>query len=381
MQLPNWVPIIFYAVVIMLFVGIYARVRIENESEQKPFSNMVFLTVAILVNDFVSRMYVIEGFPHWLVVVTTYLNFGLLTFMGLVWYHLVRSVLSSEERMRARRLDILIYIVVGIAILVMVANPFTGLVFTFDSAEQYHRGPAFFIPAGATYLSIIISELFLSLRVRSLGRDVFVSFLLFPLPPLIGGIVAMFLYGIPWMPLGISLSVVILFTTLHTTSLGKDFLTGLSNRRRFDELFEERISWAKNGRSLIALLVDLDDFKNINDTLGHSTGDIALAATADILRASVREDDIVARIGGDEFIILLDKASEEIAQNVIERIKEEVSKFNAQNTRFSLELSIGYALYDEKQFSTPEDYLAHVDELMYANKQQRKAAKRLAAVG
>ena len=365
----------------MLFIGIYSRYRIENDTEQKPFSNMVFLTAAVLVNDFISRLYIVDGFPHWLVVITTHLNFGLLALVGFAWYRLVRSVLSPEERTSARSLDFLIYAFVGIALLVVITNPFTGLVFTFDSAGDYHRGPSFFVPAGATYLCIIISEVFVSLRVRSLGRDVFAALLMFPVPPLLGGIVAMFSYGIPWMPLGVSFSMVILFTTLHTTSLGRDFLTGLSNRRRFDELFEERISWAKNGRPLIALLVDLDDFNVINDTLGHNIGDIALAETARILRASVRADDVVARIGGDEFMILLDKADEEIAQEVINRIKEEVSAYNAQNTRFELQLSVGYALYDEKRFATPEEYLNHVDELMYANKQQRKAARRLAAVG
>ena len=368
-------PIIIYAVVLMLFVGIYSWVRIEDENEHKPFATMVFATAFMLTNDFVSRMYIFDGFPTWLVVLTTYVNFGVLPVLGILWYRFVRSILSAEERSYARRVDVLIYLIAGIGLGTLALNPFLGVVFSFDASGIYHRGPLFFFPAGSTFLCIVISELFLSLRVRSLGRNTFVSMLLFPVPPLVGGIVAMFVYGIPWMPLGISISMVILFATLHTTSLEKDFLTGLLNRKRLGEVLEEQAARARRGRLFSAIMVDLDDFMEINDGLGHTMGDIALASMADIMQSCVRDEDTVARLGGDEFVIVLDNAGEAEAERVMERIEESTQKFNEQNHGFRLEPSMGYCLYDPDRFDSIPAFLERIDALMYANKAARKQKK------
>lgn len=381
MALPAWIPIISYAVVVLLFIGIYSFVRIENETEQKPFSSLVFVTTLVLVSDAFSRLYVFDGFPHWIVELATYIDFAALALIGLFWYRFMRSVLSLEERTRARRLDIVTYVIVGIALIDLALNPFFGTVFSFDAAGDYHRGVAFYVPAAATFICIVISEAFVVLRVRSLNNNEFTSMVLFPVPPLIGGIVDMYVYGIPWLALGASLSMVILFSSFHTASLGKDFLTGVSTRRRLDERLNEYISRAERGRGFAAILVDLDDFKMINDTHGHSVGDAALAEAAHILSSCVREEDEVARIGGDEFVILVDKANEQTIAELAERIQDAAARFNAQNPRYDLELSMGYAPFDPEVYPSPKAFLDYIDARMYAAKKQRKEAKRLATAG
>ena len=135
------------------------------------------------------------------------------------WYRFVRSVLTGEKRYEVRGIDYAVFIIGGIGIAALLINIFTGWVFSFDGTGDYHRGPLFFVPAGATFLCIIIAEVFVLMRLRNLGRNVLVSMLIFPLPPLIGGAIAMFLYGVPWMPLGIALSMVMLFAALQDTSM------------------------------------------------------------------------------------------------------------------------------------------------------------------
>lgn len=381
MVLPAWMPVIFYAVVIMVFIGVFSWTHLEANTERKYFSVLVFLTAFMLVNDFVSRMYIYDWFPLWLVVVTTYVNFLVLPAIGIGWYWFVRSVLTAEERYSAQTVNIIILVIACIGFAALLINPFTGAVFAFDETGTYYRGPLFFFPAGSTFLCIVIAEAFIIRRVRNLGRSVLISMLIFPVPPLVGGIVAMFIYGVPWMPLGIALSMVILYAALQDSSLGTDFLTGLHNRRKLDEFMEERMTHPQPGRKVAAIMVDIDDFKVINDSQGHAVGDLVLAQTAHLLRRSVRVGDIVARFGGDEFVILLDVKDESELGEVVARIEKELEAFNAQDHAFTLYLSMGQCVCDTTEYTDVGEFMERLDKLMYANKLQNKLerAKQLAS--
>lgn len=89
-----------------------------------------------------------------------------------------------------------------------------------------------------------------------------------------------------------------------------DLLTGLANRVLFRQRLEEALKWIIRGERLAVLYLDLDNFKNVNDTLGHPVGDNLLRAVADRLRDCVRETDLVARLGGDEFAVIQTKIAQ-----------------------------------------------------------------------
>ena len=381
MELPAWMPIIFYAVVITVFIGVFSSMHLEANTNRKYFSTLVALIAIMLINDFLSRMYIYPGFPTWIVIICTYINFLLLPAIGMAWYWFVRSVLTAEQRYSARALNVIILIVACIGFVSLLTNPFTHAVFAFDSTGLYHRGPLFFFPAGSTFICIVIAEAFVLRHVRNLGRDMFTSMVLFPVPPLVGGIVAMFIYGIPWMPLGIAFSMIILFASLQDSSMNTDFLTGLHNRRKLDEFMEERMTHPQPGRQVAAIMVDIDDFKEINDTQGHAVGDLVLAQTAHLLRRSVRAGDIVARFGGDEFVILLDVKDESELADVAARIEEELKNYNTEGHTFTLYLSMGQCLCDATEDVNVTDFMERLDKLMYANKLQNKLerAKQLAS--
>lgn len=374
-------PIIFYAVVIVLFLGVYAARHLEDTSENKPFTFLCFLTGILLICDFISRLETYEGFPHILVVIATYFLFGLLPILGVYWYQFVRSTLSVEERARVQRLDIAVFFIAGIGLATVVLNPFFGLVFSYDVFGNYVRRSFYFLPALTTFLCILLAEAFLFLRVRSLGRNFFITLVLFPVPIIIGSFVGMYSESLPWVPLGISISLVLLFAVTQTTSLSTDFLTGLSNRKKFEDLVDERRAWAHQDRTFAAIMIDLDDFKTINDTMGHTMGDVALAEAANILQRCVRVNDTVARLGGDEFAILVDYANEEVVEDIISRINREVDKFNESHSSFKLAMSMGYELYDPEKYADKTSYLKIIDARMYANKQQRKATLQAGLAG
>jgi diguanylate cyclase (GGDEF)-like protein len=128
----------------------------------------------------------------------------------------------------------------------------------------------------------------------------------------------------------------------------EDPLTGLANRRAFTETLKASISRATRQNSSTALLlVDLDEFKPLNDTLGHDQGDIVLQAVADRLRLGVRAGDFVCRLGGDEFGVIVDGiAAPGTAEAVADRIITEVQKpFSLDGKALKLNLSIGISVF------------------------------------
>jgi diguanylate cyclase (GGDEF)-like protein/PAS domain S-box-containing protein len=151
----------------------------------------------------------------------------------------------------------------------------------------------------------------------------------------------------------------------------RDALTGLLNRRRFEEELSRQVAHAaRYGNGGAVLLLDLDDFKVVNDSLGHRTGDVLLASIAELLRARLRESDILARLGGDEFAILLPKADEERARAVAESLLDEVRRHRTvfRGRRVKVTTSIGIAVIDGRERLSAEDVLVRADVAMYAAK-------------
>ena len=152
-----------------------------------------------------------------------------------------------------------------------------------------------------------------------------------------------------------------------------DPLTGLLNRRAFEcelDLHVARIG--RYGAEGAVLVLDLDHFKYVNDTLGHTAGDGLLIAVARGLGDRLRDTDVLARLGGDEFAVLLPRADEaeaqRVAEGLLERLREEAVPGNRGHGR-RVTTSIGVALFEEGQASNGEEILVHADVAMYEAKE------------
>jgi diguanylate cyclase (GGDEF)-like protein/PAS domain S-box-containing protein len=153
-----------------------------------------------------------------------------------------------------------------------------------------------------------------------------------------------------------------------------DPLTGLFNRRRFGhELSRELSSAGRYGGSGAVLIIDIDNFKHINDTLGHNAGDEVMMEVAHLLRERLRDTDILARLGGDEFGVLLPHAAaddaEALAHGLLGAVRRgSIAVGGERPTR--LTTSIGMAFFGTDSKTTPEDLLIDADVAMYDAKQQ-----------
>lgn len=186
--------------------------------------------------------------------------------------------------------------------------------------------------------------------------------------------------------LGTFVSLVLVLSALRSRLEGEellartDALTHIPNRRAFFEVVGLEIERARRtGRPVALAFVDVDDFKDVNDKLGHAQGDALLVAVAQTLRAATRAVDSVARLGGDEFALLLPETPPAELEPLLARVRSSLLAVMARRG-WKVGFSIGAAVFVGPPASADE-LMARADELMYAAKREAKGTIRVGTFG
>lgn len=161
-----------------------------------------------------------------------------------------------------------------------------------------------------------------------------------------------------------------------------DELTGLYNRRGFlsvaHHIFE---SARREKRNIVIIFADMDGLKEINDTLGHAAGDSSIKDLAEILKTYLRSEDVVARIGGDEFVVLTTIEENENSESLIARLKGEIEQFNKKNQKnYSIQVSFGFSVIKPDDTVDLADVVQRADMEMYQEKKRRRTKSTLLTV-
>lgn len=153
-----------------------------------------------------------------------------------------------------------------------------------------------------------------------------------------------------------------------------DELTGIYNRKGFYTLSSHLLKLAKRNRQgRFLLYADIDDMKEINDNYGHKEGDLMLVETANILRSNFRESDIIARVGGDEFVVFPVGTKGDAPQLISTRLEESLRLYNEQSgAKHRISLSWGTAFFEPESSCSIDDLLAEADKAMYEMKKRKK---------
>ncbi len=261
-------------------------------------------------------------------------------------------------------------VILAIAALV---SPFTRFLFTLDAGNHYIRGYGFPFFAALQYGLMLYACGMVLRQRRALRRRVFLTLLAFPLLLLSASVIQTFSFGLTIIWPAATLFLVAAFANIENRRARLDHLTGTANRRSLDEELGNRIATLKPGWSLGGLLMDVDDFKQINDRFGHDAGDRALEDVGSLLLSLVRVDDLVARMGGDEFVILMESTDPATLDALTNRIKNTVDMHNTTANRpYRLSLSIGRACYDPNLDKCGQDFLSRLDADMYSQKRRKK---------
>lgn len=149
----------------------------------------------------------------------------------------------------------------------------------------------------------------------------------------------------------------------------EDALTGIANRRSFEQMLAERMqSTVAAGRLLTVAMIDVDHFKAVNDTRTHQVGDRVLETLASVMTAAVRAYDLPARLAGDEFVVLFDNADAEVALEVCKRIRSAIATFDWDSIADGLRVTVSIGIADAVEGDTAESLLHRSDKSMYTVK-------------
>lgn len=298
------------------------------------------------------------------------ISFSMMPLM--IWTLYVETVLNKKASY-IRKIAALFIILLLINASVALTSPVTHLYFYRDASNVYHRGPLALISISLHYVLFIYNFFLLAFNWQSIDKNLRSAMLLFLFPPLVGYSLQMVFYGLSTAWAGVSLSTLIAYIKIQGQTIITDYLTGLNNRRQLDYYLRYKFRSFSGDKSFAGVMIDIDNFKSINDQYGHEMGDNILATTASILKDYFRSGDFIARFGGDEFVVIFDITDEAALDKRMKGLQKKVLSFNeTRGDSLELCISLGYKIFDPNKDKTPDDFLKSLDELMYANKCSKK---------
>lgn len=298
--------------------------------------------------------------------------FSLNPIPGFLWMLYAYDFIYHNKK-AFRRLFIVGIFPVIINILLSFASVSYGYLFIIGENNSYQRGQLFYLVPIFAFSYTIVSFFMVFLCRKRLQFKEWLPLLAFALPPIIGGLVQTFIYGMVTLWPSLSISLLIIYVFIQSKTIDTDFLTGLHNRRSFDTHIEGWKKWKKDDKLIAGFMMDMDDFKMINDNFGHQTGDKALIEMSRIIRESFRKKDFIVRLGGDEFAAIIEVDSAQEVETIKERLKEKISDFNRDDKNlYKLSLSFGSEIFDTKNEKSLSDFFDNLDKHMYEEKKQKK---------
>jgi len=363
------------SLMILIFIYIHAYNRLEKVFTQyRLFIALVQMNIVLIVVDILSWHF--NGLPG-LANMICNKGFNLLLYiiepMGAVLSILYTNfqVYQDDCRVRKQRNALIFPLVINAVISIMSLQ--TGWIFSVDAENIYHRGDFFGGHALFCCGLLIYSFVFVILNRSALEKKCFYALLFYFVPQAAGTAIQLFNYGVSFNWTGMMLSLLIIYLNIQDRRLHTDYLTGLYNRRQLDSYIQTNIQNCTLKKSFSAILIDLDDFKLINDRFGHKVGDEALQSVVKIIKKCVSIDDFVARYGGDEFFIILKIDDYQLLEQAVNKIREGFEGFNKIGQKpYQIKLSFGYDIYNYQSKMKTDEFFKHVDTLMYNNKRCTK---------
>jgi len=337
---------------------------------------MLQITILMIVMDIFSRF---DGKPGTIYPVINHFGnffiFMLSPILPSLWLLYVHYQVFHEEG-KTRRLLYPLFVINAVNAVMVVLSQYFGWLYYIDLDNIYHRGPLFLFPVSITIVLIFAAYVLVVVNRKKIEKKYYFSLVFFAVPPFVCIILQIIFYGISLVLNSVVLSSLIVFLNIQNQNMHTDYLTGVNNRKKLEIYLKEKISTSTENKTFSAIMIDLDDFKFINDTFGHDMGDNALETCAKLLKSCIRSTDFIARFGGDEFCIVLDVSDKINLEAVVCRINDCIEKYNELGAKpYKLNFSMGYAVYDYHSHMTVEEFQKHIDTLMYENKRKNKEMK------
>ena len=366
----------FAVLVLLLILKNYSRKLKAICCEERVFVLFIWATLVMLCNE--AAIENLWSQPGWAIHILLYtlqtVDYGLAVVIPALWlyYCLYRIYHISSVKKRVRYL---IALPAAVYILLLLATLPSGVAFSIDQANRYSSGIAYIGSYICGLLYITAAAVLIILKSNMLNRGEIVPYLLIPAIPValaFGEILLAPLSGLMWA--GTTLVILEIQMLVLNNRTNIDHLTSLNNRMALDAYLRRMIHESHTLHTRLGvIMIDVDDFKSINDRFGHVEGDRALKATADILRMCFGGNYFVARYGGDEFTAVLKDCSEELLAEYLRKLEAERAKHNGlANRPYEIMLSVGASVFTHSEITSLHSLYMRVDSLMYKDKNAKK---------
>ena len=363
--------------IMLLFISNASRRHSKILLAERYFLEMSLAASLLLITDIIWPLVNGVNLPAFRVLnITINTVYMILTgFIGFLWiiyvdFKVKRRIDSSYKKRVA-----LYSVPMVVLTVITLASHKTHTLFYIDDENRFQRGDSLWVRIFIMALYVIWAAV---LTVNGIKQQktkqkkaelrALLQFMFFPL---IGNFLQFTYLNLPFTAVGISLSVLLVFINVQNKQISMDTLTGINNRRQLTLYIDSELSASNKKGELYYLIMDIDNFKSINDAYGHLEGDNALVKVAAALNGICeRHNDFVARYGGDEFVVVCRRKSEIEVEALKDEIINTVSQINkSEKLPYELSLSIGSTKFDKSKSN--DEIFAEADKKLYLIKAER----------
>lgn len=357
-------------VILVLFLLLY-RIRIAqtNQFDEKAYNFLLIVTFIATINETLS--FIIDARPGFIFYILQYISNTICTdasvIVGYCWclfveYHIYRNTNRIKKKSRILAIPLII------TTILLIINLFgNGIIFSISEKNKYMRG----LFSYAVYVAVFFYYIESIWTVKTTKNDsILVEFFpiyYFVVPCMIGTIIQGLFFGIAVGWLCVAIAFILIYIEFQISNSFIDDLSGLYNRKYMNH-YLNKLQNAKN-KHVYGFLLDVNDFKVINDTYGHLSGDRAIIHIGKILQNTIGNGCVAIRMGGDEFVIFANFKTNEEALVLKKRIEQNIRQFNIHSKEpFHLSFSIGIAKYN----GNIDTFLSAMDDSMYEAKNMHR---------
>ena len=311
----------------------------------------------------------------------------LLTFFTF-WFYVVNPLPGAlyllyldQQRRRwvriPRGIGIIAFTPFAIAFILTFTSLFNGIIYSIDSNNAYQRGPLIILVIIADFICMFFGFAYLIIHRESFKQKDFSLFVFFPIPVLIGAVLQANFYGMEVAGISLAVTLLIVYLQMQNSQANKDYLTSLYNRSLSEQYLNHLFGHRKKDTTIGGIMMDLNNFKMVNDTYGHDLGDTSLRFFSRLLSDSFGSNWFIARYGGDEFILLRENVSQQDMEADITHFHVLLAHFNTRETLpFELSISTGSTLFNPLKHSDGPSFIKDLDTLMYEDKRRYHASQK-----
>jgi diguanylate cyclase (GGDEF)-like protein len=359
-------------IIILIFIDYIRKFNTDNFQRKLLLALLSFAFVSV-VADFISRY--CAGSPGKGITAVMYTVVSIFLVAQNCTYYLGAVFIdyfAYKNPVRSKKIIVILCVFLALNLASVLLNLRFGYYFYISSGNYYTPGKLYMLRLLLSYSAMVLIVVDVALSPKSFRHSQAYLIILFILITGIGAALDIVLKqgSLTWPCFAAAILYLYFFIIQSDSKI--DSLTGIGNRYSFNE-FIDKLSHQNTKTDYSIVMIDMDRFKEINDTLGHLEGDNALRDMAAIIKGCIRHSDFAARYGGDEFV-LATQAGNDI-QRLMDRIQQAINVQNDKRVRpYQIYMSYGYDVYTTNSGQSIQEFLTVIDAKMYKQKEERKRA-------